>query len=60
LGPNPARPGLITIGTVLEPVPVTGSAANFPLAPRIAALAEPVSAETDLPLSMSIAPRIFR
>jgi hypothetical protein len=35
-GPNPARPGLVRIGTDIEPVPVTGLAANFSPIPRIA------------------------
>jgi len=35
-GPNPERPGLVAIGTVIEPVPVTGFAANFSPMPRIA------------------------
>src|SRR6185436_13951106 len=35
-GPNPERPGLVAIGTVIEPVPVTGLAANFSPMPRIA------------------------
>src|SRR6266849_6102102 len=35
-GPNPERPGLVAIGTVREPVPVTGFAANFSPIPRIA------------------------
>jgi hypothetical protein len=35
-GPNPERPGLTAIGTLSEPVPVTGFAANFSPIPRIA------------------------
>src|SRR5262245_30776917 len=35
-GPKPERPGLVAIGTVIEPVPVTGLAANFSPMPRIA------------------------
>src|SRR5258708_39151780 len=35
-GPNPERPGLAAIGTDIEPVPVTGLAANFSPIPRIA------------------------
>src|SRR5437773_10489692 len=35
-GPKPERPGLVAIGTVIEPVPVTGFAANFSPIPRIA------------------------
>src|SRR5260370_4958066 len=35
-GPNPERPGLAAIGTVSDPVPVTGLAANFSPMPRIA------------------------
>src|SRR5436190_7790013 len=35
-GPNPDRPGLVAIGTVIEPVPVTGLAANFSPMPRMA------------------------
>ena len=35
-GPNPDRPGLIASGTVMEPVPVTGLAANFSPMPRMA------------------------
>ena len=35
-GPNPDRPGLMAIGRVIEPVPVTGLAANFSPIPRIA------------------------
>src|SRR5207248_2855965 len=35
-GPKPERPGLVAIGTVMEPVPVTGLAANFSPMPRIA------------------------
>src|SRR6266699_6980111 len=35
-GPKPERPGLVARGTVMEPVPVTGLAANFSPMPRIA------------------------
>src|SRR5438094_4088381 len=35
-GPKPDRPGLVAIGTVIDPVPVTGLAANFSPIPRIA------------------------
>ena len=35
-GPNPERPGLVNIGTLREPVPVTGFAANFSPIPRMA------------------------
>src|SRR5437763_5898186 len=35
-GPKPERPGLVAIGTVIEPVPVTGLAANFSPMPRMA------------------------
>src|SRR5713226_3414029 len=35
-GPKPERPGEVKIGTVKEPVPVTGLAANFSPIPRIA------------------------
>src|SRR5262245_53181597 len=35
-GPKPDRPGLVAIGTVIDPVPVTGFAANFSPIPRIA------------------------
>src|SRR6266480_7027838 len=35
-GPKLDRPGLVAIGTVMEPVPVTGLAANFSPMPRIA------------------------
>src|SRR5438477_9178805 len=35
-GPKPERPGLVAMGTVMEPVPVTGLAANFSPMPRIA------------------------
>src|SRR5690349_11315714 len=35
-GPNPDRPGLVAIGTDIEPVPVTGFAANFSPIPRMA------------------------
>jgi len=35
-GPNPERPRLVAIGTVIEPVPVTGLAANFSPIPRMA------------------------
>jgi hypothetical protein len=35
-GPNLARPGLVAIGTVIEPVPVTGFEPNFSPSPRIA------------------------
>src|SRR5215204_5616206 len=35
-GPKPERPGLVNIGTVREPVPVTGFAANFSPIPRMA------------------------
>src|SRR4249920_4210989 len=35
-GPKPERPGLVAIGTDIEPVPVTGFAANFSPIPRIA------------------------
>ena len=30
------RPGLVAMGTLIEPVPVTGFAANFSPMPRIA------------------------
>src|SRR3990170_316369 len=35
-GPNPERPGLAATGTDMEPVPVTGLAANFSPMPRMA------------------------
>lgn len=35
-GPRPGCPGLIAMVTDTRPVPVTGSAANFSPAPRIA------------------------
>src|SRR6476619_2456477 len=35
-GPKPDRPGLVAIGTDMEPVPVTGLAANFSPMPRTA------------------------
>ena len=35
-GPKPERPGLVAIGTDMEPVPVTGLAANFSPIPRMA------------------------
>src|SRR5215208_5558801 len=35
-GPKPERPGDVKIGTVRDPVPVTGLAANFSPMPRIA------------------------
>src|SRR5690348_11420087 len=35
-GPKPDRPGLVKMGTVIDPVPVTGLAANFSPMPRIA------------------------
>src|SRR5438477_11463497 len=35
-GPKPERPGLVAMGTIMEPVPVTGLAANFSPMPRIA------------------------
>src|SRR5262249_30368441 len=35
-GPKPERPGLVAIGTLIDPVPVTGLAANFSPIPRIA------------------------
>src|SRR5262249_34955457 len=35
-GPKPLRPGLVAIGTLIEPVPVTGLAANFSPIPLIA------------------------
>ena len=35
-GPNPERPGLVVMGTFMEPVPVTGFAANFSPIPRMA------------------------
>jgi hypothetical protein len=35
-GPNPLRPGLVAIGMLIEPVPVTGFAANFSPMPLIA------------------------
>ena len=36
VGPKPDRPGLVAIGTDIEPVPLTGFAANFSPIPRIA------------------------
>src|SRR5262245_40620661 len=44
-GPKPERPGLVAIGTVIEPVPVTGLAANFSPIPRIAP--PPLGSEID-------------
>src|SRR5207244_11761958 len=35
-GPKPERPGLVAMGTVMEPVPVSGLAANFSPMPRTA------------------------
>ena len=35
-GPKPERPGDVAMGTVMEPVPVTGFAVNFSPSPRIA------------------------
>ena len=35
-GPKPERPGEVMIGTIIEPVPVTGLAANFSPMPRMA------------------------
>ena len=35
-GPKPERPGDVNIGTLSDPVPVTGFAANFSPMPRIA------------------------
>ena len=35
-GPKPERPGLVAMGTVSDPVPVTGLAANFSPMPRMA------------------------
>lgn len=35
-GPKPERPGVVEIGTLRDPVPVTGLAANFSPMPRIA------------------------
>src|SRR5216684_6342768 len=35
-GPKPERPGDAAMGTDIEPVPVTGFAANFSPTPRIA------------------------
>lgn len=35
-GPKPERPGLVAMGTDIEPVPVTGLAANFSPMPRMA------------------------
>src|SRR5258708_34762212 len=35
-GPKPERPGLVYIGTLIDPVPVTGLAPNFSPIPRIA------------------------
>src|SRR6266699_3694043 len=35
-GPKPERPGLVAMGTVMEPVPVTWLAPNFSPMPRIA------------------------
>ena len=35
-GPNPERPGLVGMGTLSEPVPVTGLAVNFSSMPRMA------------------------
>lgn len=35
-GPNPPRPGDVAMGTDIEPVPVTGLAANFSPIPRMA------------------------
>jgi hypothetical protein len=34
-GPKPERPGEVAIGTCIEPVPITGLAANFSTMPRI-------------------------
>src|SRR6266699_1328057 len=35
-GPKPDRPGLVEMGTLIDPVPVTGFAANFSPMPRMA------------------------
>jgi hypothetical protein len=35
-GPKPERPGLVVIGTLIEPIPVTRLAANFSPTPRMA------------------------
>src|SRR5947207_686549 len=35
-GPKPERPGLVAMGTLIEPVPVNGLAANFSPMPRMA------------------------
>jgi hypothetical protein len=35
-GPKPERPGEVKIGTLIEPVPVTGFAPNFSPIPRLA------------------------
>src|SRR5712691_5850092 len=35
-GPKPDRPGLVAMGTDIEPVPLTGLAANFSPMPRMA------------------------
>src|SRR5260221_6051603 len=34
-GPKPERPGLVQMGTVIDPVPVTELAAKFPRVPRM-------------------------
>src|SRR5256885_6504787 len=34
-GPKPERPRLVAMGTLMEPVPVTGLTANFSPMPRI-------------------------
>src|SRR6266850_516853 len=43
-GPNPPLPGVVAIGIVVEPVPVTGLAANFSPIPRMAP--PPLGSET--------------
>jgi hypothetical protein len=42
---KPERPGLVAMGTAIEPVPVTGLAANFSPIPRIAP--PPLGSEMD-------------
>jgi hypothetical protein len=44
-GPKPDRPGLVGIGTDIEPVPVAGSAVNVSPIPRIAP--PPLGSEID-------------
>src|SRR5215468_12036535 len=55
-GPKPERPGLTARGTDIEPLPVTGLAANFSPMPRIAP--PPLGRDIDGAATINWSPRL--